>query len=176
MPTSQRSIISRRFWSKCHRSQTWTALGAPIAAPRVYSLERSRVITSTEPRSLSQAARLSAVRSGSRSTTRRASRSTRIVPPVPRFNRGTGADTVLVCKHENPERLRFQQKDRCAGGCWRAGRPSSPRAVARPWRASGLDRRPALQRGLSMRSTAGCGAVRPLNEASPGPGRTACRS
>ena len=60
-------------------------------SPRAYSVERSRAMTATGARGRSHAASVGAVRSGSRSTTCRASpaaspRSTRIVPYVrPRF-------------------------------------------------------------------------------------------
>jgi len=41
-PASQRSTAWRRLASRCHRSATWTAAGAPIAMPLAYSVERSR--------------------------------------------------------------------------------------------------------------------------------------
>jgi hypothetical protein len=41
---SQRSAICRRLSSRCHRSATCTARGAPSPMPRAYSVERSRAM------------------------------------------------------------------------------------------------------------------------------------
>lgn len=80
IPAAQRSTICRVFDSRCQRSAVCTACGAPAVMPRVYSVERSRATVAIPGRARSHAARVPAVRSGSRSRASRRSRSTMIVP------------------------------------------------------------------------------------------------
>lgn len=78
--SSNRSKVSRRLTSKCQRSATCWAWGTPKVMPRVYSPDRSRATVFTLVCAFNHSARVSAVRSSSRSTTRRRWRSTKIVP------------------------------------------------------------------------------------------------
>jgi len=79
---STRRATSPAVRSRCKRSATWTAAGAPCCTPSAYSPPRSRLTTWTPGCSRSHAAPAPAERSGKRSTTRWRSRSTRIVPYV----------------------------------------------------------------------------------------------
>ena len=62
MLASQRSSICRALDSKCQRSATCTARGAPSAMPRAYSLDRSRATTWIPRRRRSQPANMAALR------------------------------------------------------------------------------------------------------------------
>lgn len=77
---THRSAASLRLCQRCHLSATYTACGAPAVAPSAKNGARPRQTTSTPGRCSSQAARPDASLSGSRSTGRRLSTSTRTVP------------------------------------------------------------------------------------------------
>ena len=124
--------VSSKLFSRCQRSATCDAEGAPLAIASAKAPARSRLTTCTVGCRRSHAATVSASRVGSRSTTRPASRSQRIVPyRCPFFQahssipstRGDGVVAGWLC----PRRVRSIV-------ALLAGRPSLPanRALARP--------------------------------------------
>lgn len=78
--STTRSRASRRFFTMWKRSATCNAWGAPSVAPRVYSVERSRLMTSMPGCYCNHCARVSAVRSGSSSIGQCSSKSISMVP------------------------------------------------------------------------------------------------
>jgi len=73
-------IVSERFLSKCQRSATCLALGAPCLAPSANEPPRSRLMSSTPGWESLHFLNVSASRSGSKSMGTRRSRSMRIAP------------------------------------------------------------------------------------------------
>ena len=102
---NQRQMASRRLASRCQRSATCNASGAPSVAPYVKESPRSRLKISTPRWRDNQSRNDSLLRSGSKSIGRRVSRSQRIVPSVCRLRKaksskpstlGTGCFSAIV--------------------------------------------------------------------------------